>query len=287
MAEQNIRLRILSHLIAAAAGSALTFALIHRAPAPEQQPDQAAKPPAPVVEVPRIPVLPAPPPPLDRAALLAAAASAADAVASGAPLPQSNAALAGRSFVLRIPFGCHGEMAEKDADVWAGWSFNPKSRALRLTARSAALTDAAWVKQLASEMEFDAVEGFWLRRPWTSAEQCAAGDLAPSDTMPDALPDSAAQRLAIAEFYSPGGPRTLRRGGRPYTSTVKLEEGEGPSPAGYQLQLEGRLSGFPDGQPVHCSQETPATAPRCLIAVQFERVAFMAPGKDEPIVEWR
>lgn len=284
MAEHSIRLRILSHLIAAAAGSALTFVLIDReaqAPAHDVQPAQD---PRPAVQPPKIPVIPAPPPPLDRAGLLAAVADAADAVARGAPLPPANEALVGRSFVLRLPFGCGGEMPEdKQEQRWAGWQLNPKTRALRLMARGSEVAEADWVKQLAAEMTFDAVEGFWIRRPWTRAEQCGPG----GGTASDALLGPPEQRLAIAQFYSPDAPRTLRRGDRPYASTVKLEEGEAPSPQGYQLQLEGRLSGFSDGQPVHCLQQNAATAPRCVIAVEFERVAFAAPGKDEAIVEWR
>ncbi|PJG48894.1 hypothetical protein VVT58_00545 [Sphingobium sp. SJ10-10] len=285
MAEQNFRCRILSHLIAAAAGSALTFLFVQKEIAREPTDDKpAVQEQAPVVEVPKVPVIPAPVPPLDRGGLIAAAASAADAVASGSAVPQSNAALVGRSFILRMPFGCGGEMADSEQKAeWAGWAFNPKSRALRLVARGSNLADAEWIKQIAGSMEFDAAEGFWLRRPWTRAERCGAKGPALSD----AILDPAAQRLAIAQFYSPQSSRTLRRGDRPYSATVKLEEGEGPSPLGYQLQLEGKLSGFPDGQAVHCSQDNPSVAPRCVIAVEFERVAFVAPGKDEPIVEWR
>lgn len=282
MAEQNIRLRILSHLMAVAAGSALTFILLDkeagREPAGEKQAVPERKP---ADDAPKAPVIPTPPPPLDRAAVLAAAANAADAVASGAALPQSNAALVGRSFILRMPFGCRGEMTEEES--WAGWTFNPKSRALRLTARANDLAGVEWVKQLAGAMTFDAVEGFWLRRPWTRAEQCEAGDRALSD----AILAAPAQRLAIAQFYSPEEPRTLRRGDRPYSSTVKLGEGETPSSQGYQLQLEGKLKGFPDGQPVHCVQQDPSAAPHCLIAVAFDRVAFVVTGQDQPIVEWR
>lgn len=285
MAEQNIRSRILSHLIAAAAGSALTFILIQKEPVREPaHGEQAVSESKPVVQVPKIPVIPTPPPPLDRAALLEAVSNAADSVASGTALPQSNAALVGRSFVLRLPFGCAGEMPDDGKqESWAGWRFNPKSRALRLTARASNLADAEWVKQLAGDMSFDAVEGFWIGRPWTRADQCRAGDSTTSNDMSS----TPAQRLAIAQFYSPEGSRTLRRGDRPYSSTVKLEEDQSPSALGYQLQLEGKLSGFSDGQPVHCVQEKPAVEPRCLIAVEFERVAFVAPGKDEPIVEWR
>lgn len=285
MPEKNIRLRILSHLVAAGAGGALAFVLMdtEMAPAPARD-QQVVQQPKPVVEVPKIPVIAALPPPLDRAALIAAAAGAADAVASGTPLPQANSALVGRSFVLRMPFGCLGEMKEEaQKESWAGWRFNPKSRALRLTARATDLAKVEWMRKVAGEMAFDAVEGFWLRRPWTRAEQCGMGELAPSDAMLNA----AGQRLAIAQFYSPESPRTLRRGDRPYSSTVKLEEGETPSSQGYQLQLEGKLSGFPDGQPVHCSQDNPSIAPRCVIAVEFERVAFVEPGNEEPIVKWQ
>lgn len=281
MAEQNIRLRILSYLIAAAAGSALTIAIVGWEDAPSPKPAQAEPKQPPRVEVPKIPVIPVPPPPLDRAALLAAAASAADAVASGSAMPQSNAQLVGRSFILRMPFGCAGELTDETKDAWAGWSFNPKSRALRLSARANNLADTDWVKTLATDMKFDAVEGFWIRRPWTSADQCPAEGGALTDV---GVPQG--QRLGIAQFYSPDGPRTLRRGDRPYSSTVKLPEGEMPSARGYQLQLEGKVSGFADGQPVHCFQQDASVAPRCLIAVQFERVAFVAPDKPEPIVAW-
>lgn len=285
MAKQNIRLRILSHLIGAGAGAALAFVLVNQHSARQTvESRQAVEEPKPVVQVPKIPVIPTPPPPLGRAELLAAAAAATDAVASGAALPQSNAALVGRSFILRMPFGCGGEMSDEEKkERWAGWTFNPKSRALKLTARASDFAGAEWVKQLAGEMTFDAVEGFWIGRPWTSADRCGAGDNISSDI----VLSEPSQRLAIAQFYSPEGSRTLRRGDRPYSSTVKLDEGQSPSPAGYQIQLEGKLSGFPDGQPVHCVQQDSAVAPRCLISVQFERVAFFTPGQDNAIVEWR
>ena len=281
MAEQNIRLRILSYLIAAAAGSTLTVAIVSRDETPPPKPAQAEPKQPPKVEVPKIPIIPVPPPPLDRAALLAAAASAADATASGTAMPQTNAQLVGRSFILRMPFGCAGEMTDGLEDAWAGWSFNSKSRALRLSARANSLADTEWVKISAADMKFDAVEGFWIRRPWTRADQCTVEGGVLKDVV---TPQS--QRLAIAQFYSPDGPRTLRRGGRPYSSTVKLEEGEAPSARGYKLQLEGKISGFADGQPIHCVQQDASLAPRCIIAVQFERVAFVAPDKEEPIVEW-
>lgn len=283
MAEKNIRLHILSHLIAAAAGSALTFAFVVKAPEPEAASQRPTAPkPSPAVKEPESPIIPLPPPPLDRSALLSAAAAAADAIAGGSALPRSNADLLGRSFVLRLPFGCRGEKRDGEKS-WAGWVFNPKSRALRLSARTSDLGQADWMKELAGEMTFDAVEGFWIARPWTRADQCADLKKQTAGAMATAL----SEQLAIAQFFSPEGSRTLRRGERPYSSTVKLTEDEAPSAAGYQMQLEGRLTGFPDGQPVHCVQHDSDLPPRCVIAVEFERVAFIAPGKDQPLVEWR
>lgn len=284
MAVQNLRYLILSHMIAAGAGAALTLVLVDQQSAHESGENRhAVEEPKPVVQVSKIPVIPTPPPPLGRAELLEAAAAATDAVASGATLPPANAALIGRSFILRMPFGCGGEMRDEEKqERWAGWTFNPKSRALRLTVRASEFAEAEWVKQIAGEMTFDAIEGFWIGRPWTSADRCGADRNASSDV----VLSEPNQRLAIAQFYSPEGSRTLRRGDRPYSSTVKLDEGQSPSPAGYQIQLEGKLSGFPDGQPVHCVQQDSAVAPRCLIAVQFERVAFFVPGQDDAIVEW-
>ena len=291
MAGMNIRLHILSYIMAAAAGAGLTFALTDRQPQPAD--DQEA-PPAPVQATSTIPIIPVPTPPLDRAALLAATGRAMDAVAAGADLPQVNAGLVGRSFVLKLPFGCQGETQEAEGkdenkneneeaaeERWAGWTFNPATRALQLTARTTDFAEEDWAKALAGDLKFDAAEGFWIRHPWTAADHCLTNEPATSQE-----PAENMHTLAIAQFFRPEGRRTLRRGGRPYSFTMKLDEGAEPSAKGYQLRLEGRVAGYADGQPIHCYQEAVSIHPRCLIAVEFERVGFIAPGKDELLVEW-
>src|SRR3546814_10529086 len=98
-----------------------------------------------------------------------------------------------------------------------------------------------WVRALAGELRFDAVEGFWIRRPWTSSERCAPA-LQPAPETADAGAESdvdeapevagppppvpvESQTVGIAQFFAPAGRRTLRRGTRPYSATVKARPG--------------------------------------------------------------
>src|SRR3546814_14245076 len=88
-------------------------------------------------------------------------------------------------------------------------------------------------------LRFDAVEGFWIRRPWTSSERCApalqpapetadAGaesdvDKAPEVAGPPPPVPVESQTVGIAQFSAPDGRRTLRRGRRP--SSAKIGRG--------------------------------------------------------------
>src|SRR3546814_5115234 len=94
-------------------------------------------------------------------------------------------------------------------------------------------------------LRFDAVEGFWIRRPWTSSERCAPA-LQPAPETADAGAESdvdeapevagppppvpvESQTVGIAQFFAPEGRRTLRRGTRPYSATVKARPGTPPT----------------------------------------------------------
>lgn len=249
-----------------------------------------------------VPAIPVPLAPLDRAQLLQAATAAADAVAAGLALPEQNTALVGRTFVIRLPFGCGGPDGE-DSGEWAYWSRNPKSGALKLVAKPHIWDEPDWVRALAGELRFDAVEGFWIRRPWTSSERCAPA-LQPAPETADAGAESDAdeapevaeppppvpvesQTVGIAQFFAPEGRRTLRRGTRPYSATVKARPGTPPTkPQGYRLVLSGRITGYPDGQPVHCWNRGAGIRPVCLVAVEFSRVAFEDPADGSIISEW-
>lgn len=246
------------------------------APPPQQNQAKQEKTPA---------KLPVPLLPLDRAQLLAASAAAADSVASGRPLAARNAAMAGRTFVIRLPFGCEGPQADMTAH-WAGWSYNPKTSALKLWARPESWEDAPWIPAIARKTPFEAVEGFWIRRPWTNAETCPPGSGQEQVDAQSSAPEE--QTIGIAQFFAPDAPRSLQRGSRPYAVTLKADDNEIiDAPRPYQLIVSGRVVGFDDGQPVHCWNQGRNLRPICLIAVEFSRVAFEDPVNGRVLSEWR
>jgi hypothetical protein len=221
-----------------------------------------------------VPAPPAPVPPLGRAGLLAAASAAADATAAGQPLPEQNRALIGRSFEIRLPFGCTGPMAQPAAQ-WAGWTYDPAAGSLKLVASNQFAELPPWLASVTGDQPIDAAEGFWIERPWTSSEACPTGGAA----------DTARQTLGIVQFFAPDAPRTIQRRTRPYTATIRSEAppGEGIT---YRLALSGRVVGFADRQPIRCWNEADHLPPVCLIAVEISRTAFENADGDI-LSEWR
>jgi hypothetical protein len=260
----------------------IIIVLLLRSP-PAEMPDGPPPPPVETVEKAPPPKLPVPLPPLDRAQLLTAAAAAADAVASGRPLPPQNAALAGRSFTIGLPFGCDGPQADPASD-WAGWTYNSRTKALKLRASPETWDDAPWVQALTGDMPFEAAEGFWIRRPWSSVDNCpvSAGDPERQDHG-----SAGRQTVGLVQFFAPDTPRPLRRGPRPYSVTVRTDDAVKDGPREYRLVIEGRIEGFPDGQPIHCWNEARDLRPICLISIQFNSVAFEDPRNGKRLSEWR
>jgi hypothetical protein len=260
----------------------IIIVLLLRSP-PAEMPDGPPPPPVETVEKAPPPKLPVPLPPLDRAQLLAAAAAAADAVASGRPLPPQNAALAGRSFTIGLPFGCDGPQADPASD-WAGWTYNSRTKALKLRASPETWDDAPWVQALTGDMPFEAAEGFWIRRPWSSVDNCpvSAGDPERQDHG-----SAGRQTVGLVQFFAPDTPRSLRRGPRPYSATIRTDDAIMDGPREYRLVIEGRIGSFPDGQPIHCWNEARDLRPICLISIQFNSVAFEDPRDGKVLSEWR
>ncbi|MFA7587483.1 MAG: hypothetical protein WCY11_15035 [Novosphingobium sp.] len=238
-----------------------------------------------------------------RADLLAAFARAADATAAGRPLPDANRQLIGRTFTLKLPFGCSGE-ASKDHPAWAGWTFGRNRQSLKLAATPERWTDADWVKSIAGNLSHEAVEGFWIERPWTSSEECparetvsatpsatgsAAGSPGASQAASDAdqADSDERQTVGVAQFFVPNSPRTFQRGSRAYAHTIRVREPADIEGRTYHLALSGRVTGYPDGQPIHCVQESPDRRPVCLMAVEWARVSFEDPRDGSALVEWR
>lgn len=223
--------------------------------------------------------LPLPPVPVTRTELIAAAERASAAYAAGRPAPGQNAELVGRRFLLRIPFGCGGPSLPDAAEPY--WTHDAKGGTVRIGAPSQVWTKDAWVSELAGSLEFDAVEGFWLPRPWTGSEECPP--TASAQTGP-----ASPQTLGLAMFFAPGSSRLMRRGGRAYEHVAKAPQGAGPiAPKGYRLKLSGQVSRFADGRPAACHAGRADQRPVCLIAVTFEEIAFEDPATGQTLAEWR
>lgn len=250
--------------------------------------------PAPTTTAADVSVLPVAEPPLDRAALLGAIAQATSDAALGRDDTQRQAVLDGRLFELRLRFGCEG--AGEDA---RRWSFDETRRVLRISVEPeiAAQTPAIAGLGLAG---FEAVEGFWIRRPWmleaacqtaasgagpeTASSGAAVSDPAPEDDQkPDPL--ATAPRVGIAQFYTAQDSRLRRRDRRAYETTRQLVEGEALNRAGYDLVLSGRLTRLPNGKTISCVAYGRNEPPACIVAARFDKVSISRPD-GEVLAEW-
>lgn len=220
---------------------------------------------------------------LGRADLIAAFARASDAVAAGQPLADANRQLVGRMFSVKLPFGCGGE-ANNERSEWAAWTFDRNRQTLKLIASPERWADADWVKTISGGMPHEAVEGFWIDRPWTSSDACPDGNTA---AYADLAGSDERQTFGIAQFFAPDSPRTFQRGGRPYSHTIRVDDATEMEGRSYHLAVSGRVAAFPDGQPIHCVADFPDRRPVCLMAVELARVSFEDPRDGSVLVEWR
>lgn len=260
-------------------------------------------------EAPSRPIVPKPRPPVDRPSLLAAVAEAASASAAGAPVPESIRALDGRQFEFRIRFGCRGPATDL-RNRWLGWSFDAEKKRIRVRATPTISRNDPLVAQFSNE-EIEAVEGFWIPRPWLLQPVCpvAAGVQPAADgRQPGSTPgaereaerDSGADqegdspeepvpvsaRIGIAQFFTTDDPRTGRRDMRPYEASHTLAEGKAISSQGYDLVLAGRLRAFPGRGVIQCSARSPDSPPECIVSAEFLRVWIEQPGTGDVIAEW-
>lgn len=257
-------------LAAALLGSALAFGgyLLGRESVPE------AKPPPPsevTVPAPKRQPTVLPDPLLSRSDIIGLAAAAADQFGGG-PAPRE--AFAGRRFLLRIPFGCGGPAGE---DVTTGWRYDEASGTLRIK-----VAPNDWTEQLRGdgegEQEIDAVEGFWVPRPWTSNEGC------PSAVQ--AAADRGQSTVGVAQFFGVESNRSGQRRGRPFEFVAKVAPEEVPR-AGLQLVIEGRVAQVPGGEAsVICDSPVPAARPTCIVAAEFDRVAVRDPASGKELANW-
>lgn len=259
-----------------------------RSARPEPQPLTEAPAEAPA---PTLVLAPKPVSALTRGELVSAAGQAASFYAQGLS-PTATDPLIGRGFAVRIPFGCTGpaEAIEGTAgDGIARWTWGPDRKTIQLS-----LTPGDWTGSALAFLPgadataaplWEAVEGFWVPRPWLAAETCP--DVRADPLLTGPVPSSP-QTVGIAAVFEAEGSRVGRRNGRAYAFSVR-SQGEQPLAAptgGYRLLLEGRVVGFPGGRAIRCRAAGPDERPVCVAAVQLDKVAF-EDAAGTTLSEWR
>ena len=248
--------------------------------------------------VPPLPV-PALEPPLEREQLLLAAEHAASDFAAGIDDSQRQKDLADRKFEFRIRFGCEPSPTEADGRAF-DWTVNKDSGALKVRATPTLSARDPRVKALAGDA-YEAVEGFWVRQPWLLTAACPRKAVVtdgeapkPKEQQPSAeskTPENETAQppslptLGIAQFFTATDPRTLRRSGRPYEATKKLDDGNVPA-GGFDLVVTGRLVALPDGKVIACTPTPSDGRPSCVVSVQFGQVSIERADTHEQLAQW-
>lgn len=223
------------------------------------------------------PILPVVAAPLSRRDLLLAAAEAASAFSVGAPDNAEQRALDGRlfSFAIRL---CEGDRGLFDAKL-------DKGKAVLRIRVQPDLDAKALGSGFAEQDRYEAVEGFWVPRPWLLDAACPVADASARSQAPP--PDARATATAgdfapvsptigIAQFLEEGSARSPRRAGRAYEVTRKISPGT--EQGAVDLLIEGRISALADGRSIICSGPAATAPPQCIISVRVDQVILRQPG---------
>jgi hypothetical protein len=221
---------------------------------------------------------------LRRTDLINLGALAADATASGLPLAATATELVGKRFEIALPFGCAGPLPE-GSHAMLKWRYDEKASALRIHAEPTVWMKSDWWRDPPEAIE--AMEGFWVERPWSSRETCSSSSPVSSAPGSDSV-TLPGQTLGLVQLLAPDAPRQMHRNGKPYEAVIGKPAEAARLQQGLQIRLSGRVARFPSGQPVRCLQSGGAEQrPVCLIAVTFEEVAFRDPVTGETLSVWQ
>ncbi|WP_422051121.1 hypothetical protein [Sphingomonas leidyi] len=235
---------------------------------------------------PPAPLSPAPPPRLSRADFIDAARQATSQY-TAAEKPAATDPLVGRTFSIKIAFGCSGPtpLAGEHVSGVAGWSWGDEGKTIVLNMTPGDWAGSALIAGSADAPDWEAVEGFWIPRPWMESERCPTVQ---GDPLQTANIGAAPQTLGLAAIFEAGGSRIGRRNGRAYMFTIR-PEGEAPlkpPPQGYRLILAGRIASYPNGRAIRCGAPGPDQRPVCVVATKLDRVAFEE-ADGTMLSEWR
>ena len=215
---------------------------------------------------------------LSRGDIAAAAAQAADAFASGTAPPADLADLPGRRFSLSLPFGCSGP-AGADSIAPLRWRYDDATQTLRVH-----VALMAWQPdEPPAEGESTATpRGFWVTRPWSSAETCpaASGGTAATGAEPVTLPG---QTLAIVNFTA-----TAPSPDKGYEAVVRIPRDKLDITRGLRARITGRIDRVPEGSgPIACTQPAGLEQqPICAVAAIFDELVVDNPATGETVATW-
>jgi hypothetical protein len=275
------KLLLVAPLVIAGVAIVIVTALLLFRPSPRV----VVQPPRPVAAVSRPDIASRllPPLPLTRHDLIAGAIRAAGLFAAKGVLPGGADPLVGRRFSIRLPFGCGGVAAGFGA-LQMSVAYNAVNRSVALTAQPGAWAGLPLMQNLPNAESLERVEGFWIPRAWTDDDSCSLHTPAIGAAVPTA---PTAQTVGLAQLFESGGSRAGQHGQQPYSFTRKLpDDAAAILGHSYWLVLEGTVTGYTDGQALHCWQESPEHQPVCIFAVRFDRVAFQDADSGETLATW-
>lgn len=222
------------------------------------------------------PAMPVAEPVVDRAAFLEAMAAAASAHTAGDD--QQPDPLADRRFSIRLRFGCTGPAQEGSTES-IRWSLDEGAKSIRVRAEPD-LISTGLAPLTVTTLGVEAIEGFWVPRPWLRKDACPA------------LPDEEAAGRAtpvvgLAQYFTADDSRVRRRSGRAYESVVRIAgPGEVPK-TGLTLLLEGRFRAWPGGRVIRCWGSGVSNPPSCVASMELDRAAIERPEDGRLLAEWR
>lgn len=224
---------------------------------------------------------------LGRADLVELADLASDALVTGAALPDRVREAVGRRFELAMPFGCAGP-ASVDSQAPLRWRYDQEDETLRLHVAVTRWSATDW--RLDDNDGIEAIEGFWIARPWTSSAECPRR-LAEDDTPATGSGGSEERTLAVAQFLAGDVRREALREGRPFEAVLRVQQSEFAAPRGFRLVLSGRIDRVPaaggQGGPVRCVQPGGSDQrPICVVAVTLGEVRIENSADSEVLASW-
>lgn len=239
--------------------------------------------------VPRLPAVEAP---LDREEILRAVGKAASAAALGQDDRDEQRELDGDRFAIRLRFGCPSSEPPVENGPFSV-RYDSERRKLQVRASPDLTGGEPWIAALDGN-GIEAVEGFWMRRPWLLSAGCQVSGQAPT-TAPPQDTDGSSQpmpiagnewRVGIAQFFKATESRTRRRDSRAYEVTKILADGQAAPTHGFDLILSGRLRQLPSGQVIVCNVASRRLPPECVVSVSYDQVRIERADTQETLAEW-